>query len=172
MARLATSMLLLLLAATPIARSSDGRGAAGLQLWVEPVDRAEGALQSAVDQVAAAAAVASAGGVDGRAPAATIHLAPGTHLLSRPLVLDARHAGTRFVGHGGASVSGAVRIGGPPPRDGGRNTSGWVVVGKANCSGCSEIWRAASPKGVDSRQDIAAAGEIDCHFDDTPSVIY
>jgi hypothetical protein len=45
-----------------------------------------------------------------------------------------------------------MRVGGGPPTDGGRRASGWAIVGKARCAGCSEIWRAATPKGVDSRQ--------------------
>jgi hypothetical protein len=123
----------------PALRSDDdsARTAAFLELWVEPL-RA-GALQAAVDTAAAS--------LDGPV---TIHLAPGAHLLSRPLILDERHTGTRFIGHGGASVSGAVRIGAVP--DGGINLTGWTVVGQANCSGCGEIWRAAIPAGSDSRQ--------------------
>eukprot|EP01051_Picozoa_sp_SAG22_P006578 SAG22_NODE_435_length_10524_cov_8.503789_6_plen_823_part_00 len=119
-----------------------GAGAGSVtELWVWP-QRTDG-LHEALD-AAASAPVGSA---------ITIHLLAGTHRLTRPLVLDARHAGTRLVGHGGASISGAVQIGGPPPpsRDGSRNVSSWAVAGKAECFGCSEIWRAAIPAGLDSR---------------------
>ena len=131
----------MLLAVLPLVPSAGGlsaaTGAAGqLELWVEPL-RA-GALQAAVDTAAAS--------VDGPV---TIHLAPGTHLLNRPLALDVRHSGMRFIGHG-ASISGAVPIGAVP--DGGKNISGWAVVGKANCSGCSDIWRTRIPAGADARQ--------------------
>ena len=96
------------------------------ELWVVP--QQQGSLHAAV----AAAA---------RHPGpATIHLAPGRHVLTAPLVLDARHSGTRFVGHGGASVSGAQKV------------TGWSVVGPAKCRGCTVIWKAVVPRGLDSRQ--------------------
>ena len=97
-----------------------------IELWAVP--QQQGSLHAAV-----AAAAQHPG-------PATIHLAPGRHVLTAPLVLDARHSGTRFVGHGGASVSGAHKI------------SDWSIVGPAKCSGCSTIWKARVPKGVDSRQ--------------------
>ena len=115
---MATAQRLVLLAAA----CAEGAG----ERWVAPGER--GALERAVAAAAAAAAPT------------TIHLAPGTHALERPLALDRRHSGTRFVGHGGAAISGGVPI------------EGWEVAGPAHCAGCSEIWRARTPIGRDSRQ--------------------
>jgi hypothetical protein len=86
--------------------------------------------------------------------AATVRLGSGRHILTHPLLLDQRHSGLHFVGGGNASVSGAIEIGGPsvPQKNGSKNVVGWSVVGQAKCLGCSEIWRAAIPNGVDSRQ--------------------
>lgn len=106
------------------------------EVWVQP-QHTDG-LQAAVDEASTASGTV------------TLHLLAGTHHLTRPLVLDARHAGTQFIGHGKVSISGAVEIG-APPHDGSRNISTWTVVGKADCFGCSDIWRAAIPSGLDSR---------------------
>ena len=137
-AMLALASLLLLLGAVAVLSTAGGAGEhRPVELWVHPQHTA--GLQAAVDTAAS-----TAGG-------AIIHLLTGTHQLAQPLALDARHAGTRFVGHGGASVSGAVRIGGPSSRDGATNVSAWTVFGPADCFGCSEIWRAPIPAGLDSR---------------------
>jgi hypothetical protein len=116
---------LLLLGATVLGAGGTG---ANVELWVQ--SQHTGGLQAAVDDTAARTA--------GRATV-TIHLLAGTHRVSHPLVLDARHAGTQFVGHGGASISGAVPIGGLPSRDGARNVSAWVVFGPADCFGCRDM---------------------------------
>lgn len=84
---------------------------------------------------------------------ATVRLGPGRHILTHPLLLDHRHSGLHFVGGGSASVSGAIEIGGPSaPPNGSTSVAGWSVVGVAKCLGCTEIWRAAIPRGADSRQ--------------------
>ena len=109
------------------------------ELWVHP--SSAGSLQAAVDAAA-------------KLNTATIHLHEGVHRLDQPLVLDQRHSRTRFVGHGRAIVSGGVAVGGPPS-DGGKNLSSWTVVPgmSAKCAGCQgQIWKAATPKGVESRQ--------------------
>ena len=36
--------------------------------------------------------------------------------------------------------------------NGGVNVSGWTVVGPARCQGCTQVWRASTPKGLESRQ--------------------
>jgi hypothetical protein len=109
------------------------------ELWVHP---------SAVDSLQAATEAAA------KLDSATIHLYEGVHRITRPLALDHRHSRTRFVGHGRAIVSGAVAVGGPSS-DGGKNLSGWAVVSgmPAKCAGCKgEIWRAETPRGLESRQ--------------------
>ena len=98
------------------------------ELWVPAADR--GALQRAIAAAANAPATTTT----------TIHLGAGRHMLARPLILDRRHSGTRFVGHGVASISGGVSI------------EGWELAGAAHCAGCSEVWRARTPLGHDSRQ--------------------
>ncbi len=115
-----------------------GAGSNVQEVWVQP-QHTDG-LQAAVD-------VASMAGHGGPV---TLHLLPGRHRLTRPLVLDARHAGMHFIGHGRVSISGAVEIG-TPPHDGSHNISAWAVVGKADCFGCNEIWRTSIPPGLDSR---------------------
>jgi hypothetical protein len=104
-------------------------------------------LEAAVE--AAAAQVEQAPGDAGVA----IHLAPGRHYIGQPLQLDRRHDNIAFVGHGTAaapsSVSGGRRV---PAHDGGLNLSAWTVVGPAHCAGCTQVWRAPTPKGLDSRQ--------------------
>ena len=109
------------------------------ELWSKTGE--PGSLQRAVDAAA-------------ELPTATIHLTPGVHRLTQPLRLDARHSGTRFVGHGHSIVSGGVAIG-ADPTNGGKNISGWSKVpgSTAKCAGClGEIWTATTPKGLDSRQ--------------------
>lgn len=111
--------------------------AAPSTLWVRP---SPGSLQAAIDVAA-------------KLDTVTIHLHEGVHRITQPLMLDQRHSGTRFVGHGRAIVSGGVAIGGPS--DGGKNLSGWTVVPgmSAKCAGClGEIWKAETPKGIESRQ--------------------
>ena len=101
---------------------SDGQS----HLWVSPTD--SGALERAV---AAAAAASSA---------TTVHLLPGRHALARPLQMGASLSGARFVGHSQPAVSGGALV------------RGWEVAGPAHCASCSEVWRARTPPGVDSRQ--------------------
>ena len=74
----------------------------------------------------------------------TIHLAPGRHYVDQQLRLDSRHHNIRFLGHGTPAEPSSV--------SGGIQTSDWAVVGTAHCRGCTQIWRAPTPKGVDSRQ--------------------
>ena len=117
----------------------DAPPAADLKLPIEQL------YSSLADAVGAAATVSAA---------TTIHLASGRHALSAPLVLDHRHSGSRFVGHGDATVTGGVQVGGPaPPGAAAKNISGWAHAGPAACAGCgANIWKAPTPKGVDSRQ--------------------
>jgi hypothetical protein len=118
----------------------------GVELWAHP--SMAGSLHSAV---AAAAALPAS-------ERATIHLAEGVHFLSEPLVLGSQHSGARFVGHGKTVISGGVPVGVPPASlkpDGGKGISGWVAVPgmPAKCAGClGQVWKAATPKGADSRQ--------------------
>lgn len=56
----------------------------------------------------------------------------------------------KFIGHGNAVITGGIDVGASP--DGGKNITGWTVFAPANCTGCTEIWRAPTPVGVDSRQ--------------------
>ena len=108
------------------------------EIWVRPSD-GPSSLHAALDAAAST-------------PTPTTIRIEGRHTLTRPLVLDARHSGTRFVGHGAATISGAATIGGTPGRDGAKNVSGWTVHGPAKCTGCSEVWMAKIPPGADSRQ--------------------
>ena len=108
------------------------------EIWVHPSD-GPSSLHAALDAAASTPTPT------------TIHV-EGRHTLTRPLRLDARHSGTRFVGHGAATISGAATIGGTPGRDGAKNVSGWTVHGPAKCTGCSEVWMAKVPAGADSRQ--------------------
>ena len=120
-------MLVLVAIATLLHAVADGN-----QLWVDPSSAT--ALYAAVDEAALAT------------EPLFIHLR-GRFQLHLPLVLDARHSNTHFIGHGEVSISGAIEIGAvPPPPDGGKPVSGWRVVGTANCTGCTEIWRASVPK--------------------------
>ena len=84
------------------------------------------------------ATLADAVGAATALPPTTIHLAPGRHALSAPLVLDRRHTGLRFVGHGTAAVSGGVLVGGPSP-PAAANVSDWVVAGPAGCEGAIRL---------------------------------
>ena len=144
--------LIAMVGLVPLRPGADG--AARPSLWVLTADQAgagagagaggyNGVFESLHAAVAAAAELT---------PAATIHLAAGEHRLTRTLELNASHSGVRIVGHGAAVVTGGVRIGNQSSPSGGRNVSGWTVVGPAKCPGCSVIWKAATPKGVDSRQ--------------------
>ena len=108
------------------------------EIWVHPSD-GPSSLHAALDAAAST-------------PTPTTIQVTGRHTLTRPLLLDARHSGTRFVGHGAATISGAATIGGAPGRDGAKNISGWTVHGPAKCPGCSEVWMANIPAGADSRQ--------------------
>ena len=134
---------------------ADAHGAARPSLWVVAADQAAelpAGAQDVVNGVFESLHVAVAAAAE-LTPPATIHLAPGEHRLTRTLELKASHSGIQIVGHGTAVVTGGVRIGNPPPvPSGGRNVSGWTVVGPAKCPGCSVIWKSATPKGVDSRQ--------------------
>ena len=76
----------------------------------------------------------------GRPTPTTIHLAPGQHLVRRPLTLGPEHASLAILGHGRASISAGVEV------------RGWRAAGPAHCAGCSQIWRAPTPPGLDSRQ--------------------
>ena len=84
-----------------------------------------------------------------------IHLAAGRHQLLQPLGFTACHSRISFVGHGDRAqpsiISGGIVVAGDTAT-GGTNGSGWAVVGPAYCKGCTELWRAATPKGLDSRQ--------------------
>jgi hypothetical protein len=140
---------------------ADAHGTARTSLWVVAADQAAELPAGAQDKdvvnggVFASLHVAVAAAAE-LTPPATIHLAPGELRLTRTLELKASHSGIQIVGHGTAVVTGGVRIGNPPPPDsvpsGGRNVSGWTVVGPAKCPGCSVIWKSATPKGMDSRQ--------------------
>ena len=109
------------------------------EIWIHPSD-GPSSLHAALDAAASTPTPT------------TIRMTEGRHTLTRPLLLDARHSGTRFVGHGAATISGAATIGGAPGRDGAKNISGWTVHGPAKCTGCSEVWMAKTPAGADSRQ--------------------
>lgn len=88
------------------------------EIWVHP----SSSLQAAADSAAASTGI--------------VHLKAGVHGLRRPLRLDSRHSGMKFIGHG-ASVSGGFTV------------TGWEVIGER---AGRQIWRAATPKGADSRQ--------------------
>lgn len=110
-------------------------------IWVRPSETAKGGLHAAADSAATNHVFGTT----------TIHLAEGRHRLQKPLRLDQRHSGTRFIGHGNASISGGVEV--PARHDGAHNVSGWTVAGPAKCRGCGQhIWKAVIPAGMDSRQ--------------------
>jgi hypothetical protein len=118
-------------------------------LWVGPANEFS-TLEAAVE---AAAGRALPHPVKSPDDIVVIHLAPGRHYVGQRLQLDRRHDNLVFMGHGTAakpsSVSGGRRI---PENDGGLNRSAWAVVGPAHCVGCTQVWRAPVPKGLDSRQ--------------------
>ena len=64
------------------------------EIWVHPSD-GPSSLHAALDAAASTPTPT------------TLHLV-GRHTLTRPLLLAARHSGTRFVGHGGAAIPAAV----------------------------------------------------------------
>lgn len=142
--RLVIMLFSLAAAAGGVSSSASSSEEAEKLLWVHP--SSPGSLQTAVDAAM-------------QLERATIHLLPGTHRLTRPLLLDQRHSGTRFVGHGHAIVSGGVIVGQPSSDDdahnGRKDLTGWKVEPgiSAACVGClGEVWSAATPRGVDSRQ--------------------
>jgi hypothetical protein len=139
---------LLLLAVMASATPALGRH----DLWVgrlHPFATVEAAVE------AAAALLSQSPQMQRQSPdgAVVIHLAPGRHYVGRPLQLDRRHDHIVFMGHGTdsapSSVSGGRRV---PAHDGGLNLSAWAVVGPAHCAGCTQVWRAPIPQGLDSRQ--------------------
>ena len=109
---------------TPMTTTMGGWGAASTGSCAEAFDSLHDALDAAA----------------GRPAPTTIHLAPGQHLVRRPLTLGPEHAGLAIVGYENATISGGVEV------------RGWRAAGPAHCAGCSQIWRASTPPGLDSRQ--------------------
>jgi hypothetical protein len=76
-----------------------------------------------------------------------INLAPGRHYVGQPLELDRRHDNLVFLGHGTAELHPIISGGGRL-----NLSSALADVGPAHCAGCTQVWRAQTLKGVDSRQ--------------------
>eukprot|EP01048_Picozoa_sp_COSAG05_P024281 COSAG05_NODE_5640_length_1124_cov_1.023415_1_plen_308_part_10 len=156
-------LLLLLTAAVVIVTSARGRH----DLWVGPATgfsahdtgtpvaarTAFSTVNAAVEAAAALLAPKMKRGPDGAE--VVIHLAPGEHNVGhQPLQLDWRHDNLVFMGHGTVAAPSSVSGGRHVPAHGaGLNVSGaWAVFGPAQCVGCTQVWRAPIPKGLDSRQ--------------------
>jgi hypothetical protein len=136
-----------LLLASAAVTDSEAFASDSVQEVVVDVPAERGALNRAVDDVAA-----------GKHPAARtqLRLAPGRHELTSPLVLTPAHSGLSVVGTFSSSsstdpsvISGGVQL----------DPSVWKTFGPAECAGCEAIVFAPIPNGAKDFRQFYVNGE-------------
>eukprot|EP01051_Picozoa_sp_SAG22_P011477 SAG22_NODE_1108_length_5550_cov_4.655109_5_plen_325_part_00 len=117
---------------------------------VVDVPASPGALNRAVDAVAAAASPAARGGPGGNPNPVTLRLAAGRHQLLRPLELSPAHSGLAFVGspEGASVISGGIEI----------DPAAWKPFAAAACKGCGQVMRAPLPAGTKYSRQLYVGG--------------